>query len=306
MNSYITIGNYVFRTGKIHAIAVKRSRKNIGNTATIRIPNFQKKLDGLLNVGDPVFIQFGYDGKLVEEFSGYVTGVSPKYPLEISCEDELWKLKQETVNKSWKTSTLEEVLQELLPGAEVETQPIELKPYRISRINKAEALAKLKKEYGIDVYFRNKKWYVGFAYNETNTEEVNYHFQKNAWMDQLEYKREQDIKLKVKAISILPNNKRIEVDLGDPDGDTRTLHFYNKTEAEIRYLAEEKIKQMKHDGYVGTFKAKGLPYIDHSMVVNLQDDLYKNRAGKYFVDEVMTTYDEQGINRRITLGKRAG
>lgn len=305
MDSYIEIGNYIFRTGKVNAISIKRSRKNIGNTATIRIPNFQKKLDGLLKVGDPVLIKFGYDGDLKEEFAGYVTGIKPKSPLEISCEDELWKLRQETVTKSWKSTNLQEVNNYLLPGAEIETQPIVMAPFRLDRVSKAEALAKIKNEFGIDVFHRLAKWYVGFAYNEKNTPHVKYHFQKNAWMDQLEYKKEEDIKLQVKAISILPNNKRIEVDLGDKEGDTRTLHFYNKTEAEIRSLASEKIKQMKHDGYVGKFKAKGLPFIDHSWIVELQDDFYTNRAGNYFVDEVITTYDENGINREIVLGKKA-
>lgn len=305
MNSYIELGNYIFRTGKVNAVSTKRSRKNIGNTATVRIPNFEKNLDGKLKVGDQVVIKLGYDGQLREEFKGYITSIAPKSPLEISCEDELWKLKQETVTKSWRSTTLNEVLNFLLPGALIETQPIKLEPFRLDRVNKAEALAKLKSEYGIDVFFRNDKWYVGFAYNESNTVKVKYHFQKNAWMDRLEYRKEEDVKLRVKAISILPNNDRIEVELGDPEGDIRTLHFYNKTEAEIRALAAEKIKQMKHDGYQGKFKAKGLPFIDHSMVVDLEDEKYKNRAGSYFVDEVTTTYDEQGFNRTIELGKKA-
>lgn len=315
MDSYIEIGNYIFRTGKVNAISIKRSRKTIGNTATIRVPNFQKKLDGLIKVGDPILIKIGYDGDLKEEFAGYVTGITPSSPLEIVCEDELWKLRQETVAKTWKSTTLDELLEFLLPGVEIETQPIILEPYRIDNVNKAEALAKLKTEFGIDVYFRSGKWYVSFAYNErgetdnleaASTPHVKYHFQKNAWMDELQYKKKEDIKLRVRGISILPNNQRIEVQLGDSDGDTRTLHFYNKTEKEVRYLAENLLKQMKYDGYRGKFKAKGLPFIDHSWIVELQDDFYKNRAGNYFVDEVTTTYDENGINRFIELGKKAG
>ena len=306
MNSHITIGKHVFKTGKIHAVRIKRSRKTIGNTAVIKLPNYRKKLDSEINVGDPVLIKLGYDGNFVEEFTGYVASVSPKSPLEIHCEDELWKLKQEQVSKSWKKTSLHEVLKYLVPNNQIECQDIEMSPFRLNKVNKAEALAKIKSDFGLDAFFRGSKLYVGFAYNEKDTPVVKFHFQKNAQVHRLVYKKKESVKLKVKAISIMPNNTRIAVELGDKDGDQRTLHYYNKTAAALTLIATEHIKQMKFDGYRGSFKTTGgFPFVDHSMIVQLQDDKYINRAGSYFVDEVITTYDENGWKRVTTVGKKA-
>ncbi|CAA0260564.1 conserved hypothetical protein [Tenacibaculum maritimum] len=306
MNSYIEIGKHTFQTGRVSSVRIKRSRKTIGNTAIIKLPNYRKQLDSEINVGDPVLIKLGYDGNLVTEFTGYVSSVSPKSPLEIQCEDQIWKLKQQQVTKSWKQTSLHQVLKYLIPNTEIECQDIEMSPFRLNKVNKAEALAKIKSDFGLDAFFRKGKLYVGFAYNERNTPVVKYHFQENAQVHQLVYKKKNSVKLKVKAISILPDNTRITVELGDKDGDQRTLHYYNKTAADMNVLAKEHIKQMKYDGYRGAFKSiGGVPFVDHSMIVDLEDNKYVNRAGSYFVDQVITTYDTNGYKRVITLGKKA-
>ncbi|MDB0600689.1 hypothetical protein PL373_05930 [Tenacibaculum maritimum] len=306
MSSYIEIGKHIFKTGKVNSVRVKRSRKTIGNTAVIKLPNYRKQLDSEINVGDPVLIKLGYEEDLITEFTGYVSSVSPKSPLEIHCEDQIWKLKQEQVTKSWKSTSLHKVLKYLVPDIDIECQDIEMSPFRLNKVNKAEALAKIKSNFGLDAFFRNGKLYVGFAYNEKGTPLEKFHFQENARVHQLVYKRKESVKLKVKAISILPNNTRITVELGDKDGDQRTLHYYNKTAADLNIIAKEHIKQMKYDGYQGAFKSVGgVPFVDHSMIVKIQDNKYLNRAGSYFVDQVITTYDKNGYKRIITLGKKA-
>jgi len=158
---------------------------------------------------------------------------------------------------------------------------------------------------------------VGLAYQEKGLGEVNYHFQKNAIMGDLAFRRQEDIRVRIKAISVMPNNKKISVEVGDgsvdengngkfADADQVTVHYYNKTKDELKVLAKEAINRIKYDGYRGAFKSKWLPFAIHSMVANLMNDRYPERAGSYFIDSVNTSYGpDDGIDRELELGRSA-
>jgi hypothetical protein len=169
----------------------------------------------------------------------------------------------------------------------------------------AYALQKLKDNFLLTAYYRDKKLFVGLPYIEKGLPEVVFHFQKNALGDNLTYKRKEDYKIKVKAISIQPDNSRITKEFGDEDGDCTTLHFYNKKESELKALAEEQISRMKYDGYKGTFRTLGgRPFVDHSYTCWLEDDNYPEREMGVFADQVITDYGPDGYHRTITPGRK--
>lgn len=305
MVANITIGNYVFKY--VNSYEVKRSWKTIIQTATIKLPNINGLIEAI-KVGDNVTIQSGYDELMFTEFVGYVSEITPNIPVEIKCECGMWKLKQENVSKAWRTTSLQEVVTFLVPDVQTECPAITLAPFRLDKVSKAKALQKLKDEYMLTVYFRLDKLFVGLAYTEKNLPTVNYLFRTegaNANIDGLTFKNANDTKLKVKAISLLPNNKQLKKEYGDEDGNTTTLHYYNKTEAELDVLAKEQIQRLKYDGYKGTFKTKALPYIDHGYTANIKDAKYPDKQQSVFVDAVTVTYGPDGYNRLIEAGRRA-
>ena len=62
----------------------------------------------------------------------------------------------------------------------------------------------------------------------------------------LEWRNEDDEKLKIKAVSIRSDNTKLEVEAGDADGNTRTLYFFNiDDEASLKAKAEAKINELK-------------------------------------------------------------
>jgi len=304
MSSYIEIGNYVFRN--VNAVSIESSWKNLTQRAKIKLPNIKALLEKNIKPGDPVIIKLGYNSSLNIEYEGFVSTIAPSTPIEITCEDEMWKLKQQTVTMSWRSVTLKEVLKYLVPDATIECPDIILSPFRIDKLSKAKALEKLKDEFTLVIYFRGKNLYAGLAYQEKDLGRQKYHFQKNIAHSSLVYKGKDDVKIKVKAISIMPNNTKIDTELGDADGEQRTLHFYNLTLAELKKQAQEKINLMKYDGYRGTFTGFGVPVVKHGMVAELLDNKYPERAGSYFIDSVNTTYDSNGFRREIELGRKAG
>lgn len=303
MNSYITIGDYEFE--HCHSFSTEKSWKQLTQTAVIKMHNIAGLL-GAIKVGDAVLIKGGYDGEFQEEFTGYVSKIKPTTPVEIYCEDEMWQQKQVTCEGSWKSITLEALLRNLFPTATIECPIVNLTNFRIgSGTTKAFALQKLKDEYLLSAYYRGKTLYVGLPYLEKNRPERVFNFQKNALADKLEYVRKEDMRMKVRAVSILPNNTKIEKEYGDKDGNSVTLHFYNKTESELDSLANEQLNRMKYDGYKGPFRTLGgYPYVDHSDTLWLEDDNYPEREQGVFADLVKTLYGPEGYHRYITPGRK--
>jgi phage protein D len=310
MNSRILIGSLVF-TNRVNSVVIDESWKKVTQTATIKLPRLQKLLgDGnyKIKVGDRVVIQLGYDNILQTEFQGYVSSRGFNSPLEFMCEDEMWKQKQRTVTNSWPSITLKALLKYLIPGVDItHVQNITLTPFKLDHVTVADALEKLKDDYGIVAYYRQgSPLFCGLAYSETGLGKVQYHFQRNLPFNesQLEFKESGDVKIKVRAISMLPNNKKIEISLGDDTGNETTLHFYNLTKEELRKQAEEKIKKMKYTGYRGTLKTFGMPRVVHGMVAELTNEKFQERGGNYIIDGVKTFYDNNGFSREIELGPK--
>ena len=308
MNSRITIDDRVFEN-QVSSVETNSTWKQITQTAKFKLPRFQKLLDNRVTVGDAVKIELGYDKDMRTEFEGYISSRSYNSPLEFECEDAMWLLKQRMISKYYSKVKLKDLIQELVPGADLSViQDITISPLRLDRVTVAGALQKLKEEFGLVAYYRGNRLFAGLAYTETGLGEVKFHFQKNVPLNEckLEWKEEADVKIKVKAISIKPDNTHIEMELGDTDGNANqtTLHFYNLTATELKKQAEDAIGKLKYTGYRGSLRTFGRPWTTHGMVAELIDTKYTERGGKYFIDGVQVRYDESGYRRDNLLGRR--
>lgn len=310
MSSHIKIGDHTFKY--VHSVSITSSWKLLSDKATIKLPNIAGQLKKQIKAGDLVYISLGYDGDLVEEFIGYVSKVHPTTPLTIECMDDSWNLQQDTISKSWKSIKLDALLAEIVGlGTTINVPDITLAPFRLDKVTVLQALQQLKKMYGLVIYYREEQLYAGLAYGEEDLEPVVYRFNSsdnttaNAVATGLKFRSKEDVKVKVKAISLLPDNTRYELELGDKTGEIHTLHFYDLTEKELKQQAEDKINKLKYDGLEGTFMAFGQPVPRHSAVCKLRDDKYPEREGDYFIDQVVTNYGPGGFHRTITPGRRA-
>lgn len=316
VTSNITIGNIelpFFIEG-----FVKSSWNTLTDTAKVVLPrkitikdkDSSKPINEVIKRGDQVIIKLGYDDNLTEEFTGYVTSVSTGTPLAIECEDEMWKLKQaKVITATWKSVTLKEAIKTIAPGYQYNfhDENMNLGALRIDRVNPAQALDLLRSAYGLKIYFKSKVLHVGFAYSFENSN-VAFDFNKNIVdeKDSLTYQNEDDVKVKVTGISLLPNNQKIQFDYGDDDGAQRTLHYYNLQSKELQEIVKEDFKLLKFSGYSGSFTAFHEPVVNHGDTVSLTSKLYPEHNGTYFVDETDLQFGyNKGIKRIITIGKKS-
>ena len=118
----------------------------------------------------------------------------------------------------------------------------------------------------------------------------------------LEQQLAANIRLCIKAVSIMPDNKKIKVEVGDKDGEKRTIHTYNKTESELKAWAEQEIKRLKVDGLTGSFTPFGYRLVDKLDAIGIKID--GNKMGVYQVKKNVIKYGTGGYRQEITLGLR--
>lgn len=311
LSAHIEVGDYQF-VGVV-SVAVSSSWDNLTDTATIVMPS-QVRYDGrLVNLAeervikksDSIKIELGYNDENEPVFEGFVSDVVAGSPVEIKCEDFAWLLKRENHTLSFRSVTLAALLQQIVPAAvSVDAVAVELGQFRLSNVSAAQVLEELKKTYRLHSWFRGSTLYAGLAYRGLDTAVKVFRFEHNIIEDELSFRSKDEVKIKVKAISMLPNNKKIEVEVGNPDGEQRTLHFYNKDKETLKLLAEERIEQLKYDGYRGSFTTFGQPAVKHGDLVRIEDPRY-NRSGTYLVKSVETAFGKEGYRQTIELDREA-
>jgi len=297
---------------RITSCKIESSWSSLTDTAEIVLPHnisdFAGGVRTLLRRDDPVIIRLGYNGELVEEFTGYISEVSATVPVVIRCEDEMIRLKYLKVNKSYKSVSLIQLISDIAPGYTTDCADITLGAVRLQNTTAAAVLQMLKDKQKIYSYFKGKTLVVGKIYtDDTTVPPVKFGFKRNIVSDtNLSFRNADDMRLKIEVVSYLPGGKTVKVNAGDPDGEESRFVHYNITDtATLQKLANDHYTQMKKDGFAGTFTAFGIPLVCHGQKVELLDEDYPDRSGRYYVDATQLTFAEATIRREITLGRRA-
>jgi hypothetical protein len=314
--SDITIGDYDFKT--VNAVEIKRSIHDIGATAKITIPATARLVkEGepkttvetakQFKAGDQVSISLGYGTDLQKEFQGYVRRVNFTIPVTVECEDNIYLLKRKNIKKSWKSTTLKEVLQFITNGTGITLSglipDVAMTNFEV-KANAAAALGVIKTNYGLATYFDiNGVLYCGLAY-APDLGKVKYKLRYNTIEDNdLKYRSAEDVKLKAKAINIQKDNTKVEVEVGDDDGEIRTLFFYDiKDKAQLKKLAEEELQKYKFNGYEGKITTFLQPYALPGMTASIEDVDYQEKSGDYYIEGTTVSYTTSGARRIIDIG----
>lgn len=315
----IEIGAYRFR--QVNDVEIRKSWRELSGKATICLP-MKNNLQQLIKPSDPVKITLGYlnvyEGV---EFEGYVSRVSPGFPLTIECEDNSYLLKKTNLSKSWQNTTLNEIVKFIIDSvkgkfpnsnisANTSIPSVNFTSFRLANVSAANALTKLKEEYGLASFFQGSILFVGLA-NQVNVgKKVKHSFAYNiiGQESDLVFRSPDEVSIKVKIYGITKTNQKIETDetIGDADGEQRTIYVYNVIDKDqLKKQAVEQLNRMKFDGYDGSFSTFLVPYAEPLMVTDLQDPNFgDSRNGNFIIDSVVTTFGERGARRRIEPGRR--
>lgn len=304
-------GAKTWQLDKVTEVEITLDTEQLTDTCKITLPK-RIKWDGVadnpVRRGDAVKVWLGYDDDLQLAFTGYIRDVGFKTPVVLTCEDEMFKLKQlPAVKKAYKSVSIETLLKEQGISYKINVMGEQsLGQYRVTADTVAALLGHLH-ENGIRSFFRCEDGqpvlYCGVLFEREDSPTQVFATGVNIISDQsLEQEQAENIRLCVKAISLMPNNKKIKVEVGDADGEHRTLHTYNKTESELKAWAEQEIKRLKRDGLKGSFTTFGAKLVDKLTAIGIKID--GEKKGVYQVKKNVIKYGTSGFRQEITLGAR--
>ncbi|MCM1310888.1 MAG: hypothetical protein NC301_07690 [Bacteroides sp.] len=311
LNAKIEIqGDKSWQVPFVTSVEITRDTEKLTDECKITLPK-RIKWDGEAQIpvkrGDNIKVWTGYGDDLELAFVGYVRNVGIKTPIVLTCEDEMFKLKQKPATKKAYTSvSLETLLKDQgLEGVKIFGEQ-NLGQFRVTDDTVAALLGRLQ-ESGIRSFFRyengNPVLYCGVIFERDTKPAQVFTTGVNIISDSsLEQQLAANIRLCIKAVSIMPNNKKIKVEVGDKDGEHRTLHTYNKTESELKAWAEQEIKRLKVDGLTGSFTTFGYKLVDKLDAIGIKID--DNKMGVYQVKKNVIKYSSSGYRQEITLGLR--
>ncbi len=327
--SQITIGDFVFNY--VTNVEIESSWDIFTDTAIITLPN-KFRLDNkdivvgdnnVFNRGDAVTIGIGYFSNITKIFEGFISRIKPDSPLIIECEDQMYLLKQRNLaSRSFISATIKEVVDYAAVGETIEFDDPTAKigDFHIDNknfINSVEVFDVLKKQFGYHIYYQDKKLQVR-ALNSVLALSGKVHvvsFQNNVISSDLEYRREDDLNIVIKAESISPDNKRIILygfkESGNTvvrtlrkEGETRSLKYYDLTQAELKQQIERVIDNFIFEGYSGAFETFLEPPVRHSDRMELEDLKHQEREGRYLIKSVITRFGIDGGRQVISLQNR--
>lgn len=160
--------------------------------------------------------------------------------------------------------------------------------------------------YGFKAWFRNGTLYAGLAYwpELQQSPAPIFTFNHDVIEHDLTYQDAASVRLKVTAVSINRDNTKTEVEVGDPEGEQRTLTYYNVSKQTLGELAKRDLEKFRYTGYRGSLTSFGTPVVRHGDKVEIVDRTIKDRNGLYIAQSIETTFGISGYKQKIELGAK--
>lgn len=322
--SKISIGNFKPFKG-VHDISIKKSLGNYADTAILKLPlTARLKQAGSpqtqsvltahqFNVGDKVLIELGYNNKLEREFVGFIRRINMTTPLEIECEGYAYQLRAKKINKSWKETTLLEVLEYIIEGTDIEIaelDDVKIDNFTLDKETGFTALGKLKDATHVNIWFEEHRLYAGLKYSFFSER------QKEAKPDVLYKIGHNTINANDIKRTLDKEEKKVTAVYKDKDGtEIRESFGTGLIEEEIKVqnisdkgglfkISKDKVEKEKAKDWEGKIETFLVPFCKPGYKMRIEDARYPERTGNYIVESVDTRFGLGGGRRTVEISFR--
>lgn len=303
-----------FSIRRISEVSIESSWKTICDTAELVLPRNvkdfdSKKVKDVFRRGDKVeiYLCYGMDEDLKFEFSGYITKVSAEYPIRITLEDEMWKLKQTPINFAATNIKLDVFIKKFVKNYPVDIDvDVSLGAVRFTKVTFGEVLKKLQDDFSIYSFIRNGKLTIAKPYSDVTDIVPAFDLERDCVSNDLNYLSKEERTVKVIAESVqnyAKTKKKLKFEFGDADPITTinkklSVTTLKELQAEVRRIYD----LYKKEGWDGSFTTFGFPFLQHGQKVKLTSSLYEDRSGIYYIDGLKKTFNIDGFRQVPELG----
>ncbi len=202
----------------------------------------------------------------------------------------------------------------------------------------AQVLHRFQKDYKLECFFRKNLttgawtdlYCSGVVYNPSdyldasgNFKTIDYNFQQNIVENQMVYLRKDDVRLGIRAYSVSKyelsalnsagkkktKQTRLQANVGDQDGEIRTMYFWPKyptdpdlSATNLTELATQMLQRLKYEGWRGEFTSFGIPYVQHGQAVKLSSTVNSQTPAIGGVSEMQGVYLVKSVNTKFGTG----
>lgn len=294
------------------SVEITKSVSTLSDTATIKVPAMQygSPLEGLklLQKGQAITIQLGYNGNLRTEFQGYLYKVEiQNEEAIIHCEDGMYNFRRSVKNKHLLNHNIKKIAQHVIDELGLNykiscNMDVQYDKFSIQNATAYDVLHQLQEDSAADIYLKEGVLHIHPVYQQ-KFGSVKYDTSINVEKLDLTYKTQAERKVWVEVESADKQGKKIVARAGSTGGDKQTVKIGGiKTLSELQKIANNLAKQKEYEGYEGSFTTWLVPYCGVGYSASLIDADWVTRNGTYYVTNVSTFFGADGAGRKIELG----
>lgn len=317
---YITVENHKFygclgfevkkhvdnlsATGKVE-LPLKAMMKNVGRKYSVMISD-------MIKYGDNIKIEAGYMEDYIHTvFEGYITNIDTSDKVLVTVEDSLYLLRKKPVIINKKDITVSDLCNELISGISglsVSSNTINatVDSFKFQG-NAAAALAALKDNMKLAVYFDGNELYAGGSQLDLNKPEIDITYGRNVLKNDVKYQFADTNPVQVTVIGKKESGEEVRIVEGMEGGTEMTFYKYNVTDQQaLKQMAINELNRYSFDGFKGKLKLWFIPFAEVGGAVNYKNENYKQETeGKYFIKGVKYSFTtSKGLKQDITLGAK--
>jgi hypothetical protein len=266
-------------------------------------------------------------------FRGFVKRVNLGMPLEIECEGYVRCLRLGlNVTANYKSTTAGTLLK-LVEGAKcvggnldgqnagikvVVADDIELINVRVPNNNGVEIVDAVKRlsQGTLNVFFINPTTlWCGLVYTPVRSGKdpwglgtANYRLGWNVMKDNSLKMRTPVERVQVLFGGTFATGEKVMTASDDKTAQQKMKAVFNHVgnTGDMKVMAQEKQEELNYEGYEGSINAFLQPWCAPGWIVNIVDDRYKKRNGRYIVEGTEVQYGLRGARIRVEVGVRVG
>lgn len=306
---------------------IKSSRETFTDTAIVKLPQRtyrqNKKISDIINIGDIIEIYIGYFDEIEPpplEFKGYISGINPDSPMILTCEDEAFKYKKESVGPLKLSNTTLLILLSTVYQNSFVAFDVKIGTWTVDQnATLIDILDELRTKLGILSFWQDGILYVNAELLRIPNKTVLFDVQKNvpAGSDNLNVQSANDMQTISHGLSQQKNGTKIEVfsfysdasgkvivsTTAKPQGVLNTLKIPELSLIELTKLTEQRLPKLFYAGVDGTIKTFGAPSFIHGDLGAVRDSRLSDRNGIYQINEVVKNFGvSSGYKQTAKLG----